>query len=531
MAIRDLRSHIVGTIWSDDNGNGVRDPDEAPLAGIVVYANLDIDSTISAGDPVTRTADDGTYDMEVTGPGTYPVRAVLPFGVRQRAPAAKPRILAPIIGGSDAGAGDYGFMVGLVAQFDGFMFQFCGGALITDRHVVTAAHCRIGLPIENTGVVVGTLDPLVGGQVVDIKSIEVHPTFNGDAGHGYDIAVWTLAEPLDLAASGLSTIELLGQTTAPLAAEGTLATTIGWGVSDRTNGLLQQVHVPIVPEDECFAAYSMATNFNTQICAGVREGGIDSCQGDSGGPLLVRDDARQVWMHAGTTSYGEGCALVRFPGVYSRMSELSSWAIEQASDRSEPLDVIVVDAPAIADFPTQNATRPQVGPIEPRWQLTTATMPPTTSPDTPTSVTWRILADTPDLTGFTCRFEADVLGSLPAQDAACALGDNQLSTTGFPVGIFSTKLTATRDGITYNRRVDVVSGTPPEVESGGALEAQDPTDPDAFNPVHIDYYDVTASGTKAFAVEVAVSSRRTSPCTTSTRATSPTVAGCFRRAS
>ncbi len=500
------KSHIVGTIWSDDNANGVRDPDEAPVAGTVVYANLDLDSTISAGDPVTRTADDGTYDLVVPGPGTYPIRADLPFGVRQRPASNKPRIaggVAPIIGGSDAGAGDYGFMVALAFRFEDQVFQFCGGSLITDRHVVTAAHCSVGIPQGDVAVIVGTLDPFVGGQILPVQSIEVHPRFI-DAGQGFDIALWTLAEPIDLEASGLSTIELLGPDTAPLAASGTLATTIGWGVSDRENGQLQHVHVPIVAEDDCFAAYPQATNFETQICAGVPEGGIDSCQGDSGGPLVVRDDARQVWLHAGITSYGEGCALPSFPGVYSRVSELSSWAIEHATDRSEPIDVTVVDVdtPAIGDFPTQNARRPQVGPIEPRWQLTGATMPTLVGPDVPTTVTWRILGDTPALTGFTCHFEADVLGSLPGQDAACALGDNQLSLAGFPTGIFSTRLTATRDDITYNRRVDVVSGTPPETELTGALAAEDPTDPDAFSPVHIDYFDVTGvSGTKAFAVE------------------------------
>lgn len=502
------KSRIVGAIWSDDNGNGVRDPDELPIAGVTVYANLDPDPTISVGDPVDRTADDGTYELLVPGPGTYPVRAVLPFGVRPRTLASKPRLaggIHPIIGGSDAGAGEFGFMVALAFRFEDLVFQFCGGALITDRHVVTAAHCSVGVSAAQVAVVAGTLDPVAGGQVLAVDRIEVHPTFNNDAGHGYDIAVWTLKDPIDLEATGLTTIEMLGEDTAALADSGTLATTIGWGVSDRPNGLLQQVHVPVVAETECAAAYPMSTNLSTQICAGVIEGGIDSCQGDSGGPLLVRDDQRQVWLHAGITSYGEGCAQPAFPGVYGRTSALSSWAIEHATDKTEPIDVTVVDleTPGVGDFPTQISTRPQTGAIEARWQLTTTTIPATVAPDSPISVQWRILGDAPDLTGFTCHFESDVLGSVPGGDVACALGDNQIEVTGFPTGIYATSLTATRDSITYSRRVDITSGSPVTTDSNGALEAQDPTDPDFFREAHIDYYEVTGlSGTKAFAVQV-----------------------------
>src|SRR5436189_5546043 len=101
---------VVGTVFADGNGDGVRDATQAPLAGLEVFVDLNDNGVRDGGEPQTRTSADGSYEIAVDEPGNYNVRQVLPFGFRSGVPSAKPGFL-PIIGGSDAFAGQYGFMV------------------------------------------------------------------------------------------------------------------------------------------------------------------------------------------------------------------------------------------------------------------------------------------------------------------------------------------------------------------------------------------------------------------------------------
>merc|ERR1711937_399572 len=62
---------------------------------------------------------------------------------------------------------------------------------------------------------------------------------------------------------------------------------------------------------------------DAMMCAGdTSDGGEDACQGDSGGPLYDKNADTLV----GVTSWGIGCALEDYPGVYSRISDQwESW--------------------------------------------------------------------------------------------------------------------------------------------------------------------------------------------------------------
>jgi secreted trypsin-like serine protease len=83
--------------------------------------------------------------------------------------------------------------------------------------------------------------------------------------------------------------------------------------------------VPIVGDRGCRAAYGSAFIATKMLCAGdLARGGRDSCQGDSGGPLFVPDGQGGV-VQVGIVSWGVGCGLRRFPGVYTRLARYAGF--------------------------------------------------------------------------------------------------------------------------------------------------------------------------------------------------------------
>uniref|UniRef100_A0A672RP73 Zgc:165423 n=1 Tax=Sinocyclocheilus grahami TaxID=75366 RepID=A0A672RP73_SINGR len=101
----------------------------------------------------------------------------------------------------------------------------------------------------------------------------------------------------------------------------------GWGNVNSGEDLpspqiLQEVDVPVVGNSKCNCLYEESITDN-MMCAGPLEGGKDSCQGDSGGPMVIKQGSK--WIQAGVVSFGEGCALPNFPGVYARVSKYQNW--------------------------------------------------------------------------------------------------------------------------------------------------------------------------------------------------------------
>uniref|UniRef100_A0A8C5WDU5 Peptidase S1 domain-containing protein n=1 Tax=Leptobrachium leishanense TaxID=445787 RepID=A0A8C5WDU5_9ANUR len=108
------------------------------------------------------------------------------------------------------------------------------------------------------------------------------------------------------------------------AAAGTSCLIAGWGnlLSSGSDypDLLQCLSAPVLSEAECNAAYPGEITRN-MICVGFIEGGKDSCQGDSGDPVVCNGELQG----AGVVSWGYGCALRNYPGVYVKVCNYNSW--------------------------------------------------------------------------------------------------------------------------------------------------------------------------------------------------------------
>merc|ERR1712001_281495 len=103
----------------------------------------------------------------------------------------------------------------------------------------------------------------------------------------------------------------------------------GWGTlssGGSSPDTLQAVNVPVVSDADCADAYGSDMDGPTMICAG--EEGRDSCQGDSGGPMTCGEGDMDPL--CGIVSWGRGCALAGYPGVYTQASIYVDWAAENS---------------------------------------------------------------------------------------------------------------------------------------------------------------------------------------------------------
>lgn len=237
-----------------------------------------------------------------------------------------------VVGGKDVPQGRFPY----VAFVDISGQASCTGDLVAPTWVLTAGHCAavtgafgaptpFTLPPSAYRVTLGTVNAdHTGGETIAVKSVRPDPGYAVTNGTGHDVALLEL----DRAAKE-TPVTIAAPVDGPRWAPGRLLTIAGFGTTAENGSApptMQMAQVPRVSDADCAKAYSDTTPVagnafdpRTALCAGYKQGRVDTCEGDSGGPLLIAFGAGARLV--GATSYGNGCARPDNPGVYARLTE------------------------------------------------------------------------------------------------------------------------------------------------------------------------------------------------------------------
>uniref|UniRef100_UPI00398E87EB serine protease 55-like n=1 Tax=Pristiophorus japonicus TaxID=55135 RepID=UPI00398E87EB len=297
-----------------------------------------------------------------------------PTGCRGQSHYRQKRLESQIIGGGDAKPGTWPWQVSLRKR----MNHICGGSILNQWLVLTAAHCMKHFRAALISVETGSVElGHSAARTHKVTEILIHEAYNHST-FDNDIAILLLKTPIRYDSDQMPVI-------LPPSDQFNLANwapcfVIGWGLTHHENTplILQEVEVELVEWANCQKWVPDITR--NMLCAGFEEGGRDACQmqtgplsipsnfpsvfrlpsqllaapgpltvvrlmlewlvfvlqGDSGGPLMCKGKDSEAWIQIGIVSWGKGCGQSQSPGVYTLLSNYIDWLEAAAEQVGEP---------------------------------------------------------------------------------------------------------------------------------------------------------------------------------------------------
>ncbi|KAK1166929.1 acrosin-like [Acipenser oxyrinchus oxyrinchus] len=242
-----------------------------------------------------------------------------------------------IVGGIDSLPGAWPWLVSVQIPTRKGHRHSCGATLLNNKWILTASHC-FKTPEKDLSawkIVIGATQlsaPNPETAQRKIKSAYRHQNYIPMTEYN-DIALIELDRPVHFnsfiqpGCLPKPDLSILNMTHCYVA---------GWGITREDYvtpaDILQEAKINLVPLATCNSTewYNGAVT-SLNLCAGFEKGGVDSCQGDSGGPLVCKEEVSKTYIVIGVTSWGQGCAEAKHPGIYTSTQPYLDWITKTMS--------------------------------------------------------------------------------------------------------------------------------------------------------------------------------------------------------
>jgi secreted trypsin-like serine protease len=234
----------------------------------------------------------------------------------------------------------------------------CGGTLIDQQTVVTAAHCVQVINGEKPNHITLTFKGGYGDYSVQGQSYVIHQQWNNNVMNGNDIALITLDQAV------INTPMLIGSAkqSAIMVRNHMKVMTAGYGItvkreyedaisSSDLSSQLKIVDETLAPNSECDTV--LGTNISSKMMCTLDKTESGTCQGDSGGPMFTHNASGQSVL-IGIVSAGWGCGIGGIPSLFTNVS----WHLDNSRENFLDRVNLQVNQYNVGDFIDQAPINP-----------------------------------------------------------------------------------------------------------------------------------------------------------------------------